>query len=253
MKDTFIIYDGPSLLDGGPIVAILTLNSNNKKLVKEKSKLAQIWFLRKDVDPLTASRLGLDSSICGNCPFMGTPNFEKDSGVADKRGCYVLLYMRPLSLFKAIPVLPTISIQEASQFVKGLVLRIGAYGDSGCIDSALLDPLVKVSKKHLGYTHQWKNKNAGCNTAQTMASVESLRDAKKAQRLGYRTFRVLTDLKEKADNEIICPASDESPAKTNCSKCGLCNGSLSKSLKNIAILAHGGIKNNTIKQIEGVR
>jgi hypothetical protein len=253
MKNTFIIYDGPSKLDGGPVVAILTLTSTNKKLVKNKSKLAQVWFLRKDVDPIKASRLGLDKSICGDCAFMGTPNFEKESGQADNRGCYVLLYMRPNSLFKAIPNLQKISIQEASQLVKGLVLRIGAYGDSGCIDSKLLDPLVKVSKKHLGYTHQWKNPKAGCSTAQTMASVESLKDAITAQKAGYRTFRVITDIKQKADNEILCPASDESPAITNCSKCGLCNGSTSKSFKNIAIVAHGAIKKHTIKHIEQVQ
>ena len=250
MKNTYIIYDGDSCIDNKKIVAILTLTSNNEKLTGgEKIELCQLWFLRKDIDPLTASRTGQDFSICGNCKLRGIPNFDKESGVADKRGCYVLLYMRPLSLYKAIPKLPRISISKAKQLVKDKFLRVGAYGDSGSVPNDYINPLIKVSKKFTGYSHQWEsftNKNL-------MASCETLSQAKIAQDKGYRTFRTLTHKSEISDNEILCPASKESLKESNCFKCGLCNGAESNSSKNIAIVSHGGIKNNLNKIIEDLR
>lgn len=250
MKNTYIIYDGDSCLDNKQIVAILTLTSNNEKLTGgDKIELAQLWFLRKDIDPLTASRIGEDFSICGNCKLRGIPNLNKKSGVADSRGCYVLLYTRPLSLYKAIPVLPKISISKAKQLVKNKFLRVGAYGDSGSVPNKYINPLIKVSKKFTGYSHQWEsftNKNL-------MASCETLEQREIAKQKGYRTFRTLTHESEISENEILCPASKESLKKSNCFKCGLCNGNNSKSLKDIAIVSHGGIKNNLNNIIRELR
>tara|TARA_B100001109_G_scaffold255290_1_gene257618 strand:- start:676 stop:1431 length:756 start_codon:yes stop_codon:yes gene_type:complete len=250
MKNTYIIYEGDSCLDKKPIVAILTLTSNNEKLTGgEKIELCQLWFLKKDIDPLTASRTGEDFSICGNCKLRGVANLNKKSGVADSRGCYVLLYMRPLSLYKAIPELPRISMSKAKQLVKGKFLRVGAYGDSGSVPNNYINPLINVSKKFTGYSHQWEsftNKNL-------MASCETLEQRKIAKKKGYRTFRVLTDKSEISENEILCPASKESLKQSNCFKCGLCNGNKSNSLKDIAIVSHGGIKNNLNNIIRELR
>ena len=45
----FIIYQGPSLLDGKPIVAIATTASRNVKT----GSMVSIWILRQDIDPVT--------------------------------------------------------------------------------------------------------------------------------------------------------------------------------------------------------
>ena len=194
IENTYIIYDGPSLIDGGPIVSILTLSTNNKKLVEKKKPFAQLWFLRKDVDPITASRLGLDESICGNCHLKGQADKNKKSGWAKNRPCYVILYMAPLNLFNNISNYEKISINEACKKIAGLKLRLGAYGDSGCIDQSIIDKLVKASKSHLGYTHQWNHKKASTNPAHTMASVETLDQKTAANKKGFRTFRVVNNV-----------------------------------------------------------
>ena len=60
----FILYEGASVLDGQDIVAIVTMNTRNTKT----GDMPQVWILVKDVDPLSASKQGLDVSVCGNCP-----------------------------------------------------------------------------------------------------------------------------------------------------------------------------------------
>jgi hypothetical protein len=51
-NQSFVIYDGPSLIDGKPIVAIAQVNTGNRKT----GNMAQTWILRSDIDPITASR-----------------------------------------------------------------------------------------------------------------------------------------------------------------------------------------------------
>ena len=45
----YIIYQGPSLLDGNPIVAIATTASRNVKT----GSMVSIWIMRQDIDPVT--------------------------------------------------------------------------------------------------------------------------------------------------------------------------------------------------------
>ena len=59
----FVFYDGPSLIDGAPIVAIAVLESENGKT----GDMVQTYILRADVDPVSALRTGEDASICGDC------------------------------------------------------------------------------------------------------------------------------------------------------------------------------------------
>ena len=152
--------------------------------------------------------------------------------------------MAPLNLFNNISNYEKISINEACKKIAGLKLRLGAYGDSGCIDQSIIDKLVKASKSHLGYTHQWNHKKASTNPAHTMASVETLDQKTAANKKGFRTFRVVNNINNLLTDEILCPASKESKHNITCDKCGLCAGITSTSKKNIAIVAHGNGKNH---------
>jgi hypothetical protein len=64
-KGTFtgvILYRGPSMLDGAPIVVIanrITDASTNSKT----GAMVQTFIVRADADPMTALREGLDSSV----------------------------------------------------------------------------------------------------------------------------------------------------------------------------------------------
>jgi hypothetical protein len=63
-----IIYEGPSVIDGAPIVAIATgfksPSSNDKT-----GTMIQVWILRADIAPHEAQKTGADESICGDCPM----------------------------------------------------------------------------------------------------------------------------------------------------------------------------------------
>jgi len=91
-----IVYNGPSMLDGSPIVAIVTIGSKNAKT----GAMAQLWIMRADMDPVTASRTGADEAVCGTCPHRGNPT-DLDHGQAAQRPCYVILAQAPLIVYKA--------------------------------------------------------------------------------------------------------------------------------------------------------
>jgi hypothetical protein len=74
-----IIYRGPSLIDGAPIVVIATYSDRNKKT----GTMLQTYIIREDVDPREASKTGADISICGTCPHRGTATADP---VAKPRG-----------------------------------------------------------------------------------------------------------------------------------------------------------------------
>jgi hypothetical protein len=80
-----IIYQGPSLLDGAPIVVIANYSKSNRKT----GGVVQTYILRADMNPLEASKTGADFSICGDCKHKGTPTTDKTRKTALKRTCYV--------------------------------------------------------------------------------------------------------------------------------------------------------------------
>ena len=64
----FVIYEGPSLIDGAPIVVIATglvRKSRNPKT----GWMIQTWIMRADIAPNIALRKRLDRSVCGDCSF----------------------------------------------------------------------------------------------------------------------------------------------------------------------------------------
>ena len=232
-----LIYRGPSLIDGKEIAVILTIRSDNTKL----GNMAQTWIIAADVDPITASRTGADTAVCGDCAFKGIPDPGKPTGWAKARGCYVNLLFRPLALFKALQEgkLLECSPREAAELLRqlGLPMRAGAYGDPVAAPEYVHRPLIASVPGHTAYSHQWRSMAL---PKWSMASADSLAMAKDAWSRGYRTFRVIGDVSELDAKEILCPASKEAGKRTTCAECKLCAGTMSRSPKSIAIVAHGG-------------
>lgn len=241
----FIVYEGPSLIDGGPIVAILTFPNEDGKNNRKTGEMAQLWILRQDIDPVTANRLGLDRSICGDCPLRGIAQPEAERGQAKGRGCYVVLIHRPASLFRAYtegrlqhldPTGP-----EARSMLAGYKIRVGAYGDGASVPGEVIDPLTDAAAGHTDYTHQIGQPGAYVSAKRSMISCETIGQAREAWGRGFRTFRTI--LPEEIDQldprEIICPATEEGGKRTTCDECGLCAGLRSKSPKSIVAVIHG--------------
>jgi hypothetical protein len=234
----FILYEGPSSLNGDPVVAIVTGEDNQKSANSKTGEMVQVWILPASLDPLEASRQGKDESICGTCVHRGTPRLEATSGWAKARSCYVALQHAPLKIYRGYVngkySKPT--LDEALEILSGKTIRWGAYGDPVCIPIHIVQACCKVAKGWTGYTHQW---HQGFNEFQQflMASCESPTQRAMANAKGWRTFRVGL---EKEAGEIGCPASVEEGKKTNCAQCKLCAGQTRVGAKDIFILPHGG-------------
>lgn len=239
--ETVIIYSDPSLIDGQPIVVLAQKGSANRKT----GDMLHTYILRADVDPITASRKGLDASICGNCPHRGKAH-DGDKGQAIGRTCYVTLVHGLLGKYKAYRKgsYPAIAGHAAiAAFGAGQMVRIGTYGDGAAVPAYIWDSLCSQAKGWTAYTHQTGVAGAATDAARYMTSTESAPDAISAWARGERTFRVIADVRDViAGKEILCPASEEAGKRTTCEACGLCAGASIKA-KSIAIVAHGTAKN----------
>ena len=232
---SFVIYEGPSLIDGAPIVAIAQVKSGNRKT----GDMVQTWILRSDIDPITASRTGQDSSICGDCPHKGKPS-DKATGQAIDRTCYVNLLFAPNGVFKAYKR-GIYSHARGHDSIRAIGLlrgvRLGSYGDPMAVPQYVWESLCSGAEYVTAYTHQQ-------NTMPhlVMTSADSLAQAESAWANNQRTFRVIASMDsiDKA-NEVLCPASEEAGARVQCASCKLCGGN-SKAAKSVAIVAHGTSK-----------
>jgi hypothetical protein len=242
-----IVYRGPSQYDGAPIVAILIKDSRNRKT----GAVVQQYVLRADIDPLHASRIGADFSICGGCKHRGAPAPNKTSGVASDRTCYVQLYHGPLRVYKVYksgryPRAET--IEQVKDFIGDTMLRLGTYGDPASLPHGLNELLISLARDYVSYTHAHTVDEAlGDKVASySMVSADSVDDALHAHSKGFRTFRVIPisiyrehGANALLKNEILCPSTKG----VQCIDCRLCNGTKYKSGKSIAIIAHGLSRN----------
>jgi hypothetical protein len=246
----FVFYEGPSQIDRKPIVAIATLKSKNDKT----GNLVQTWILRADQNPIQAINSGADASICGKCPLRGKvrpiaekldPVSEMDGDTTNKfRTCYVLPHTAPLQVFKKWQMGGYSSMNETHlPLLAERGLRYGSYGDPTAVPRKGWQSLdaACTGRSKPGYSHQWRLKRFQPWSTRLMASTHSEQENVMVWSAGWRTFRTVASVDDVMPEEIICPASAEGGNKSNCAKCGLCNGKKgpSDTRRNIAIVVHG--------------
>lgn len=224
----FVVYDGPSLLTGAAVVAIVTLGSHNAKT----GDMAQAWVLCADAAPSAAIADGRDDAICGHCVHR--------SGGTVGRSCYVTWWLGPTNVYKAFRagVYRRPPVEDVARRLAGEQLRIAAYGDPAAVPIGVWRRLLVDVASFTAYTHQWRTCDPRFATF-AMASVESEREADEAHALGYRTFRTRLARERVRPDEIVCPASDEAGHRTTCSACGLCVGQRRPTARSIVIVSHG--------------
>lgn len=250
----YILYEGPSELPndpGAPIVVIAIMESSNSKT----GNMVQTYILRSDMDPREASRTGADVAICGDCPLRGDGFPDNPMKLAQHRECYVNIAQGPLIVwnnYKAGKYPRLTTHADITTVCSGRAIRIGTYGDGAAAPSWVWSDTLKEAAGHTAYTHQWNVRDAkhytyvgnggwGPYPWVYMASVESLDEARRAWRLGYRTFRVVNSPDElDPKNEIVCPNETKG---VQCIQCGLCNGKRNhhnpNQVKSIVITVHG--------------
>ena len=223
-----ILYQGPSVLDGKPIVVIAVWSSANRKT----GDMLQTYILRSDIDPREANKYGEDESICGNCRHKGTPTFDPTKALAEGRTCYVNMGQGVLIVYNGFRAgkYPVASPRTVGRKRK---VRIGTYGDGAAAPSYVWDELLSEADGHTAYSHN------GGDPQRYMVSVDTLTQAKVAWASKHRTFRVIRHVSEiDRTHEVLCPASKEAGYKATCATCLLCGGT-SVQAKSIAIPVHG--------------
>jgi hypothetical protein len=190
-----IIYRGPSMLDGAPIVVVVTGLAKSSRNAKTGDML-QTWIVRDDVNPIEAAKTGQDETVCGDCvhrPINGG-------------SCYVKLFQAPLNIFKSAHrgIYPTvIDLNDIAALGVDRVVRLGSYGDPAAVPVGVWEALTAHASAWTGYTHQWRN--APHLVSLCMASADSAAEQVMAKAMGWRTFRVRTASEPVMAKEFICP------------------------------------------------
>lgn len=237
-----ILWEGPSRIDGQPIVAIAT-NITTKSANSKTGAMVQTFILRQDIHPWEAIQTGADHSICGNCQHRLDP-------VTGKRVCYVVpnSFMSVWNAYKrgsyrfATP-------DELRSLFAGKAVRLGAYGDPAAVPLDVWQAVVSEAATWTGYTHQWRDAGNADYRHLLMASCELAMDVRAADRRGWRAFWVESpDGDPTLDGTEVpamrCPASKERQAvnrdgvPVQCVTCGACAGTSSRNKRHIIILQH---------------
>lgn len=234
------LYEGPSLFDGSPIVVIATGLVKGSSNVKT-GPMVQIWIMLRDGTPGENARNGRARGICGTCESQGTWELNAQGETVNvDRKCYVDLGKAPRNVMESFHrgLYPRVTREEAALLLADRETRGGAYGDPGAVPAAFWRDILRFNTKRTAYTHAWKTADIALAEF-CMASVDSESEAREAQAMGWRTFRVRTASEALLSYEIACPASPEAGNKTQCIDCLACGGLSAKAKVNIAIIAHG--------------
>ena len=194
-----------------------------------------LYILPISEKPTDSIKNRTDSKQCGDCPLR--------SG----KICYV----NPVAVNSPWKAQHNKSVQPLPKtFAKPV--RLGVYGDPAFLPVKMLGDITKRAPRHTGYTHQW-HRRSNKYAQYLMASIDNIMAKRqrltgielkrKANKKGYRTFRIVNDGEMIDHDEIECPYEKG----VQCADCGLCNGKTSTDdkRKNIFIKVHGA--NNKVK------
>lgn len=238
-----IFYEGPSLLDGKPIVGIVTGYNKKGSANAKTGRMLQTWILRSDVHPAVAAKNGSDFSICGSCIHRASPTRT--------RSCYVRVEQAPTAVWNAYRKGSYIRVspEAIGYHIAGNKLRLGSYGDPAAIPFSSWELLLRDCASRTGYTHQWRSQDAQWLKAYAMASCDSVTDYHDALALGWKAFVVYnpndhyTRRLLKLHKATPCPSSHEWIAagkpKVSCERCLKCDGTKAS----VMIAGHGSAKN----------
>jgi len=216
-----VLYEGPSLIDGAPIVVIATgfdESSGNAKT----GEMIQTWILRADIPPHHAFKSPEGASVCGDCTHRLL------------QSCYVQWYQAPLSVWNCWHHGSGYDKAAPSDF-DGRILRIGSAGDPCAVPAEVWEPLLGRVSAHTGYTHQWRQPFAAWARGVLQASCDGFADYLEATAHGWATFLVTPADTPAPAGTVHCAASAERGHKTTCAACTLCDGATA----NVVIHAHG--------------
>lgn len=205
-----VIYDGASQLTGERIVCFMYLKSSNNVKV-----LGSFYTVYVPYEAETNHH----NSVCGNCAL--------------KPHCFTKGYMQ-MSYYKWLKAyklgeIPFIEVGD----LQGLPLspslfRFGMHGDPASIPFEVTKEYLDYWKEKkvtvIGYTHQKEHLNYDNRYDIFLSSIESI---SQKNRIKNKTARVISHVKEKQKDEVICPFDLEKEMNgysvITCGECKLCD------------------------------
>jgi hypothetical protein len=206
-----VLYEGPSPIDGAPIVCIITGFTESSDNGKTGSML-QTWILRQDIAPNIGYRDGSNLSICGGCHHF------------TQKTCYVTWHQAPLSVWRCYKRGGYAHLTDYS-VLDGFDLRIGSAGDPYCVPEPVWRACLAHTRHHTGYTAQWRRTDAQSLRDLLQASCHGFRDYLDATAHGWQPYLVTEPGQPAPAGLTLCPASAEAGHATTCSACHACDGS----------------------------
>ena len=216
MSAPIVLYVGPSMINGAPIVVLATLDSRNVKT----GPMIQTWIVPEN-GPLDATKNASDDSVCGDCP-------RRRSTGGD---CYVRIDAAPNAAWKKWDRAgrPGVNWDESLALQaegRDHGLRMGAYGDPAAVPFHVWRDLIDAidPKVITGYTHQWMHGFASEFRTVLMASCDNVADATQASALGWRYFAAVPTSAQAIGlpgKSVQCLSDSRG---ITCEECGICNG-----------------------------
>ncbi len=221
----FVAWEGPSRFDGTPIVVVITgirTPASNPKT----GDMVQAYILPADEIPREAIRTGGDRSVCGDCKQRPSKGGK----------CYVTVQFGPGHIWRYYRAhrYPKLTPDGAAALLQGATMRFGAWGDPAAVPLEVWTPMLEALDGHTGYTHAWRD--LGEEWHWLTASVDSPTEHFRAQRRGWRTFRVRPPGAPLLEGELECLADAHG---VTCLACQGCNGSAGAGRPSFAIVEHG--------------
>lgn len=207
----FLLWEGPSALDGNPIAVVAGIGSGNSKT----GEMVQIYIIRNDMHPQDAVHTGADESICGSCRLRG----NKGKG----RECYVVLIHGTFQVWDAKAKGKWEPVKNLKKFGRHRKLRLGTYGDPAMAPFEFWQELLSEADGWTGYSHQWRTCDQRFKSI-LQASCDHADDYHDAKAMGWHTYRIKLPSESRFTGERPCPASAESNNDVTCSACLGCNG-----------------------------
>lgn len=176
-----IVYDGPSTIDGAPVVVVLTSlrgTSGNAKTSGEALPLCQTYVIPRAMLPAPgvsqgaaastwASNMaaGCDAAACGACPLRpSTVAALRAAGLDAPDACYVLNGPPDVARAVANGAYPTVDLAVAAGYVRAMLaagriagIRGGSWGDPAAapfaVHAALFDAVHGPDGRRARVTH----------------------------------------------------------------------------------------------------
>ena len=216
-------FNGSMLLWKNRKTSVVVTGLGRPSKNEKTGNMAQTWVLKSNTPPSHKTK----GAGCKGCPVFDA--------------CYVRWEQAPRQVYKTLKAGRYREYDgnnwQDRALISDIALRVGSAGEPTEMPAREWKKILAYVSRWTGYTHKWHiAANLGYRSF-CMASVHSVRDMKKANRMGYRTYRVGGGPITK--DEVMCPHYTHG---VQCVDCGLCMGSSIKA-KNIYAPAHGAHKN----------